>query len=167
MMSIRRYETGARQPNEVDLQNIADALDTSIEYLLGQTNYAGKPIIIDDTLDEGPITREDRERMLESLSQEFDRVGEILRKGALTNFDLLQEDIPSIVERLKIAAVSMEETIAKQKPWAEFYKKYGFKSGADLDALFDDFDAFLKRHNLTPQRFYEMLDDLSKLTSKD
>lgn len=125
MMSIRRYETGARQPNEVDLQNIADALDTSIEYLLGQTSYSGKIVI-----DEGSITREGAERM---------------------------------IERAMAAIAALGEAAERQIPWAEFYKKYGFKSDADLAALFDDFDDFLRKYDLTRQRFYEMLDDLSKL----
>ena len=60
-MAIANYETDRNNPSYAMLSLIADALDTTVEYLQGKTNNALKTPAVDDNGDENePLTPNQR-----------------------------------------------------------------------------------------------------------
>ncbi|KMY78116.1 transcriptional regulator [Leuconostoc mesenteroides subsp. dextranicum] len=55
-MAIANYETDRNNPSYAMLSLIADALDTTVEYLQGKTGNALKTPAVDDNGDEPPLT---------------------------------------------------------------------------------------------------------------
>lgn len=55
-MAIANYETDRNTPSFAMLSLIADALDTTVEYLQGETDSALKTPDVDDIGDEQPLT---------------------------------------------------------------------------------------------------------------
>ena len=55
-MAIANYETDRNNPSYAMLSLIADALDTTVEYLQGKTDNALKTPAVDDNGDEPPLT---------------------------------------------------------------------------------------------------------------
>ena len=55
-VTISRIESETRQPSYAMLSLIADALDTTVEYLQGKTDNPLKTPVIDDNGDEPPLT---------------------------------------------------------------------------------------------------------------
>jgi len=73
--TITNYETNTREPDNATLQKLADFFDVSADYLLGRTNFKGRPWwekdkVTDIELEEFIKNQSDLKLMGDSLDEE-------------------------------------------------------------------------------------------------
>lgn len=79
--AISHFETGGRKPSFDNLRNLADALETTVDYLMGRTDSHGVVMASGDQLyrDYEKLSDRDREtarEMMASLARRADRESE-------------------------------------------------------------------------------------------
>ena len=80
--AISHFETGGRKPSFDNLRDLADALETTVDYLMGRTDSHGVAFASGDQLDRDYEKLSDRDRettreVMASLARRAERENEI------------------------------------------------------------------------------------------
>lgn len=89
---IAHYEAGRKQPSQETLKKLADYFHTSVDYLLGRSEYRSN---------KRPVTKQDLAQAIASATHKDDGtpLTEEEKKRLLDHMDLILRDINAIIKR--------------------------------------------------------------------